>query len=272
MARSLHRRYSFRSQHTSWTGCLLLIFCLFFLPSTGTGTSEIESIFQQGNAFYQQGKYEEAIAVYQQILDQDFSSGILYYNLGNAYYRLGDNARAILNYERAKKYMPNDPDLDVNLHLAQLNVQDKITPVPDVIFTVIWKWILHRFSLHEWIRVFLSIYILFGLSISAWILIARERGRLRNALRYGAMVLGLMTGGSAVCLGSIYQNIYATNTAIVLDEKAIVRSEPNQNSDEVFTIHTGTKFHIRRQVNGWLEIRIANGNIGWIPNTGFERI
>ena len=56
---------------------------------------------EQAETFYREGKYQEAAAVYKNILAGGRESAGLYYNLGNCYYKLGENTQAILNYERA---------------------------------------------------------------------------------------------------------------------------------------------------------------------------
>src|SRR5512141_3017076 len=77
-----------------------------------------EQRFEPGNEAYQQGKMSDALAIYESILRNGYVSGPLYYNLGNAYYRAGNIPRAILNYERALRFMPGDDDLRHNLQLA----------------------------------------------------------------------------------------------------------------------------------------------------------
>ena len=36
------------------------------------------------------------------------------------------------------------------------------------------------------------------------------------------------------------------------------------NSDEIFTLHEGTKVLVLDSVDNWKKIRIADGKIGWI--------
>jgi tetratricopeptide (TPR) repeat protein len=65
------------------------------------------------------GDYRAAVRDYGQILDrQGFSAPVLF-NLGNAWLRLGDPARAILNYERALVLSPRSAAIEANLSAAQ---------------------------------------------------------------------------------------------------------------------------------------------------------
>ena len=49
------------------------------------------------NQAYDNGDYESAVQIYNQILSSGFDSWQLYYNLGNTYYRLDSIGKSILN-------------------------------------------------------------------------------------------------------------------------------------------------------------------------------
>ena len=44
--------------------------------------------FEKGNALYEKGKYAEAVDAYETVLKDNQQSSELYFNLGNAYYKL----------------------------------------------------------------------------------------------------------------------------------------------------------------------------------------
>ncbi len=72
---------------------LFLISC--FLPAQN------ETLFEEGNTFYNNGKYNEAIEKYEAILNSDQHSAEVYFNLGNAHYKLNHIAPSIYYYEMA---------------------------------------------------------------------------------------------------------------------------------------------------------------------------
>jgi tetratricopeptide (TPR) repeat protein len=78
-----------------------------------------QTIFFKANTRYHDGAYEDAAREYQRLLESGIESGNLFFNLGNAYFKVGDVGRAILNYERAALFMPSDPDLAANLAYAR---------------------------------------------------------------------------------------------------------------------------------------------------------
>jgi hypothetical protein len=44
-------------------------------------------LFAEGNQYYRNGHYEEALQTYLNIMQNGYESGALYYNIGNTYYK-----------------------------------------------------------------------------------------------------------------------------------------------------------------------------------------
>ena len=65
-----------------------------------------DTLWSRANQSYQNGNYEEASAVYEQILKDSGESASLYFNLGNAYLKQNMTGKARLNYERALRLDP----------------------------------------------------------------------------------------------------------------------------------------------------------------------
>ena len=76
------------------------------------------------NALYEDGRYEQAARSFQQLVDKGYGDPVLYYNLGNAYFKQGDIGRAILNYLRAERLAPRDDDIRTNLDFARSQTLD----------------------------------------------------------------------------------------------------------------------------------------------------
>src|ERR1043166_4619942 len=83
--------------------------------------------FKAANALYDAGKFAEAAAAYERL---EPKTAHVYYNLGNAWFRQDKLGLAILNYERARRLSPRDPDIQANLKFAQqkLGVDEVNTP------------------------------------------------------------------------------------------------------------------------------------------------
>ena len=86
-----------------------------------------QSAFDEANAAYAEGRYGEAAAMYQSLLDEQPDAQV-YYNLGNTYFKQGELAQSILAYERALRLNPNDKDAKYNLAFAQSRALVVIQP------------------------------------------------------------------------------------------------------------------------------------------------
>ena len=100
------------------TVCAVLLFFSLVAPTAAPAQSA-ESLFQQGNDLYGQGKYQEALQIYSRIIAEDGFSAPLFSNLANCYAQTGRVGLAVLNYERALRLSPGDSDSRGNLDLLR---------------------------------------------------------------------------------------------------------------------------------------------------------
>src|SRR5690554_4043205 len=155
---------------------IFMLFLLSFVPVLDLlAQDELQTLWEQANAYYTTEEFEKAASAYEQILQSGMTSAKLHYNLGNAYYKIGDINNAILNYERAKLLAPQDPDIDFNLQLANQYVTTQIEALP-LPFFVRWN---NRFtnlvSANTWAGISIATFILF-LSMIALFIFGRTAG------------------------------------------------------------------------------------------------
>ena len=124
--------------------------------------------FEQGNQAYRDGTYQEAINWYQKVLNAGYESGRLYYNLGNCYYKINQIGQAILNYEKAKKFFPNDSELEFNLELARLKIIDRIEMPPRFFLFEWWDKIKNFYTISQLTNLVLILYIFTAVSLAAF--------------------------------------------------------------------------------------------------------
>ncbi|UCH82283.1 MAG: tetratricopeptide repeat protein, partial [Nitrospiraceae bacterium] len=108
---------------------IALFICMALSPAYAQNEREDDPgyIFYKANALYEDGKYDEAIEVYTSLIDQGRESGNLYYNIGNSYFKKGELGKAIVNYERANKLIPDDSDLKSNHDFARSKVRNTVS-------------------------------------------------------------------------------------------------------------------------------------------------
>ncbi len=219
--------------------------------------------FERANQLYQAGKFAEAKDQYEQLLRAGNQGAALEYNLGNACYKSGKLAEAILHYERARRLNPSDEDLRHNLRLANLQVVDKIEVAPRFFLWEAWEALKGAFSLDAitWLGWFA-----YTLCLGALALLRLGR---TYAQRKAALVGALVSGGCCLLLTATFlgkrHDLLRQDIAIVLADFSTLKHAPDATSGDAFVLHAGVKLHILDRVNGWAKIRIADGNVGWIP-------
>lgn len=222
--------------------------------------SDAERLFKDGNEFYREGKFSQALQCYAQLDSMGYQSGALYYNMGNAYYRLGAIGYAILYYEKAARLIGNDEDLLANLELARLRAKDRLQPIPPLFFDALAERLLETFSLGAAaIGALLSFYLLMG------VVIAQIQKRAINpiALKTGFYVALASTAFFFAVFGANSYRDAARSDAIVVSATLQLKSEPSNDSKTLITVHEGLKVKIAREESEWVEIRLPNGEKGW---------
>lgn len=246
--------------------CLLL----FSLIATPVARAQPDSLVSSGNAAYTEARYQQAVDDYLSVIDQGFTSPELYYNLGNAYFKLNNIPSAILYYEKALKLNPKDEDIRFNLELANSRIIDKIEPVPEFFLKKWWGLLVNLMNPDQWARTGIMFFLL--LLVSAGVFMVANPVALRKIAFWSAIVLLL------VCLTSFYMAIKGhhslqNNTVgIVFTPTVTVKSSPSDNSVDLFVIHEGTKVHILDTLDGWTEVRIANGSKGWVKASDYRAV
>lgn len=238
----------------------LLLFgaAALLLPATARA-SAADDLFRQGNAFYEAGKFAEAIAMYQQIVDSGLRNGYVYYNLGNALLKQNRIGEAILQYERAKRLLPRDEDVAYNLEYARASTMDNVTAASGRLAAAFERARAH-FTPQEVAGFFWLCYLLLTALIIAFIFAPHE-WKLR--LIYFMLLPAFCVLGSAVLLLTQI-SLEDGNEAIVISAKADAKTGPGPEYSTIFEIHEGANVRIQREKLDWVEIKLPNKVIGWV--------
>lgn len=251
-------------------GLTVVVWCGTAL-ALATNLSAQQAFFTEGNRLYQAEDYAGAIQVYERILEDGYESGVVYYNLGNAYFKLGRLGPAILNYERARRLMPRDGDLRANLELARSVTTDDITPLPTFLPFAVVRWWVQLFPLAT-LRLIVAVGYLVGI-VGVTVMVLRRGAPEAVWAGRGAAV----AGGVAVILGVNLLvrevGIGVPDEAVVLSESVSVQSAPSDDADlQLFTIHEGTKVRLDQIGDEWVEVVLEDGRVGWVRAEAVERI
>jgi Ca-activated chloride channel family protein len=83
--------------------------------------------FNLGNAFHQQGMYQDALQSYEtaaRAADSSLSAES-FYNIGNTHYRAGELDKAAEAYKKSLSYAPDDKDTKYNLELTLKKLEEQ---------------------------------------------------------------------------------------------------------------------------------------------------
>lgn len=234
--------------------CNLIVSAVILLVSFNTAYAQDSSVrlFEQANAFYKENKFDQAILGYNKIIEQGFENGNVYYNLGNSYLKKGELGKAILNYERARIFMPSDGDLKSNYEYACSNAGLDKAP----------KKIIERMSAGLGID-FLAV-ILFILQ-GAIFLVLIFRVILGRQVRFSQALIVCLSAAFILTGWSFKGKIdWLNKGAVVIAREAEARFEPMEGSTAHFTLKQGSPVEILDTAQVWLKARRFDGKKGWI--------
>lgn len=244
---------------------LLLLFLIHTLYATTP-----QELFVAANDAYTKGQYTQAIEGYESILASGQISKEVYFNLGNAYWKNKQKAKAILHFERALLLSPKDEDTAYNLAIVQSQLEDDLDVVGTFFLKDWWQNFHHFFSSTTW-----SILTLLGLwsgigGLAIWLL-AEDRQRKKKGFfaGLGLLMTSLLFFFAARSQGNFEQH---SQQAIVLESAISLRNGPDEKSTNLLTIHEGLKVELLDKIGDWYKVKLSNGEQGWLPNTAIEEI
>lgn len=241
-----------------------LFYILIVLLSFTTIEAQNSALFEQGNALYNEGKYAEAIDKYMSVLETDVHSAELYYNLGNAHYRLNNVAPSIYYFEKALLLNPKDKDIKNNLAFANNMTIDAIDNIPEVGFSKLIKNMTNTFSFDIWAKIAVLLTFVYVVLVLMYYF-SYASGKKRIAFVTSVVCLLSLCIALAFAFNK-FELDKKDNPAIVFVQESQVKTEPNLRSEEAFRLHEGTKVQIIDTVNNWKKVKLLDGKTGWIDS------
>ncbi len=248
---------------------LIILVVIVFLSQFASASVNQDIIGRANNA-YTGNKFKEAIELYQQVIKNNYQSSELYYNLGNAYFKTNDYPSALLYYEKARKLDPSEEKIQFNINVANTKIIDKIEELPLPFYKRWWESFQQWFSVDTW--GILALIFLFVFFVSAAIYLIGNTIAIRKLFFWFGLLFLVSAFFSGINAYSQYRNLQTAREGIVFEPTVNVKSSPDDNSQDIFVIHEGTKVKITDKVGTWIEIKIANGSDGWVAEKAVEII
>lgn len=245
-------------------------FSLCAQKETTLSADSAQILMEAGNNAYQAKDYQSAIFNYLQIVDAGYQSAVLHYNLGNAYFKVGDKASALLWYERALRMNPNNEDIKHNIAFVNQKLTDKIDILPEIFIVRWWKSIATLCNGETWTIISIICNIIL---FTALLFMFLSR---RNWIRKTGLVIAILSLIFTIfsIIFAHRQTYYYTKNPEGIITTTVIsgKSTPDNSGTDLFIIHEGLKVKITDQMNEWIEIQIPNGEKGWIKEDNLEII
>ncbi|MCQ2299632.1 MAG: tetratricopeptide repeat protein [Bacteroidales bacterium] len=247
-----------------------LLSYLFLLVLCPTLSIAQDDAFKAANKAYTDGLYSQAAEQYEALLTSGTRSAAIYYNLGNARFRMGELGQAILNYERAHLLDPTDQEIQENIDFAYSKTEDHIEPLPQFFVVRWWNGLTGLLGANAWLIIAILSVLLFAVACAIFVL-SRSYNTRKTFFIVSLAALLLAILCSALFASALSQR-NGDNHAIVTAPMAEVMSSPDSGSVNKFILHEGTKVTITDNVEQWVKITIADGNKGWLQATDITTI
>lgn len=213
--------------------------------------------------------YREAVLHYERLAkDGGVRSGSLYYNVGNAYFRLGDVGRAILNYKRAALYLGSDANLRQNLQYARDRRADRIeVKQREKVYRTL-------FFIHYDIPSRIRLLVFAAAFAILWVAAA---ARLYRPWGWLTVVIAVAAVASAIFLVSLAVDaarLSRTPEGVITADEVTGRMGDAVTYQPSFKepLHAGTEFRLVERRPGFWLIELESGDRTWIPEGAAELV
>ncbi|HUA37696.1 MAG TPA: SH3 domain-containing protein [Candidatus Sulfopaludibacter sp.] len=245
-----------RKMEPARVGCYRTLVAFALLVVAGNAfAADIAADFNAANKLYAEGKFAAAAGAYEKILQTGVASPALWFNYGNAEFKLGQPGHAIAAYRRAELLAPRDAEVRANLEFVRNQVAGPTLRQSR------WEDWLGALSLDEWTTLAMGTFWL-----SFILLVLRQiRPASRTQLRGLISGIILLTILSCAGLGAAATIHYSKTTAVVIEPEATARSGPFTEAQDLFKVQNGAELAVLDRRNDWLQVADGSGRIGWLP-------
>lgn len=210
--------------------------------------------------------YTRSAAAFEALVAEGVHNPAIYYNLGNAYYRLGEVGRSVLNYRRAQRLAPGDTAIASNLRLARQRVTPFIEPAEEA---QIWRQLFFwHFSTSRASRLWVGI----GLSSLGWAVLLLAVWLRRRTWGIVAGIVILHGLGAGLSVAWELRSEAQTPAAVIVNGEPILRLGRGEGQDAALSdpLGPGIELSVLSERAGWLEVALVDGQTGWLPADGIE--
>ena len=249
---------------------ILFLLLLLLTANLVLAQEERSEKFKKGVEYYTASNYQEALNEWMDIYNTGYRSAELDYNIGNAYFKLNNVPGAILFFERARLLKPADSNINYNLQISRSLVVDKFEEIPELFFVRWFDLLSLLLSANIWAVISIISFILFLVLLSVYIYSSRYRIKVMG---FWAALLFLILSASSLAFTVRNRSlVYDNKQAVIFAPSVNGKSSPDNSGTDLFILHEGSKVTIEDNVGEWYEIKLSDGNKGWVPSNSLTII
>ena len=248
-----------RTAHRCWIGiAAVAVAC----AAVSVAHADQNPLFVRANQEYSEGHFQEAIKNYQSVVSSGQFSASLFYNLGNAWFRVGDVGQAILNYQRALALDPRHPEAAANLALVREEARALVLR-PNTFERYLEVGTLTQYSIAA------SIAFWFALLLIARLYLSRRRGAALASLTIFSTIL---FAAAVFAIHSLESGRRGRALAIVTGNDVVARLATADNASSIIALPPGSEIKVLSQRGDWIYAVLPNDLRGWIPATSAQPV
>lgn len=214
-------------------------------------------LFVRANKEYLAGNFTDALQLYEKMSSKGFA---VWYNMGNAFYHNGDNAKAIL-YWRIAQQMSNPLSYKhaENNILQARKESSNANWMKNLINKIRWMWMgISRF----WVQ-FIFLVTWYGVLIIQSIKWTRMR-----FIQLGCSIVAFII---VVCIIDAAYAQRERHVAVVMADTCALYSGPDERYHVLQKLDKTVEVEVQEAMSEWYKIRV-DGEVGWIKKEMVESI
>ncbi len=261
----------------------ILLIGLFMFLAGATSFASAEdaakgtmSLFYKGNISYKDGDYQGAVTAYEKIISRGKESGNLYYNLANSYFKLGNLGKTVVNYERARRLMPRDSDLESNYGYALSQIPNDndtgahgpasqgYAEAGRAPLQMIGR--LENAVTVDGMSLFaVFLYIILGVVLILGLILKWPEKKYRIALIVCAVFLMIQST-------FLFHKIQTESHQAIILTDTDAKFEPRAEATTYFKMSEGSRVNILSWEGDWCKVIRPDGKGGWVKKDSVEKI
>jgi len=246
-----------------------VLVCLLLVVLYGPCLCQSISI-SDANEKYKNEAFGEANELYQSIYDEGYQSADMLYNMGNSYYKTGNIARSILNFERCLKIEPKHKQANQNLQIVNEQVQVQMSKIPEFFLLRYWNTLAKMMSSTAWSFFSFLLLTCSVVAIGFWLL--HSEVKIKKKAFYTAIAMLVLFILSSLFGYTKSSMETSTSMAIVMKDEGALFSGPDERSDSIQPLSSGVKLKLTDEIDDWYKVELIDKEVGWVQKSLIETI